>query len=130
MFKHWSAEPGRLVGPYARGAQGAAYSSNELTNLPAAHSIILPRVLMLSRAHLVDYASSKYAELRRYVDSNEVRPCTCPLPRGPRSSARLFRKERCDDLLLNVVAARTSPGSPLRVALPEKSISDYGLSCS
>ena len=48
----------------------------------------------------------------------------------PPSLIRLFRKERCDDLLLNVVAARTSPGSPLRVALPEKSISDYGLSCS
>ncbi|KAL8293011.1 hypothetical protein RQP46_000705 [Phenoliferia psychrophenolica] len=110
MYRYWSAEPERLVGPFVRATQGATYSSDELTKMPGStHSLVLPRVLMLSRAYLVQYASPGYTELRRIVDSDEA---------------------HCDDLLLNLVAAHTSPRPPLRIVLPERSVSDYGSTCA
>ncbi|KAK4705637.1 hypothetical protein P7C70_g578, partial [Phenoliferia sp. Uapishka_3] len=110
MFRYWSAEPWRLVGPFVRRNEGSEYVMDELTNVPGSvHTMVLPRVLMLSKAHLMEYAAPGIQPLRDGVDLDEA---------------------HSDDLLLNLVAARNAPRPPLRIALPEKSVSDYGTTCS
>ena len=102
MLSWWRAHPSRLITPFVRRITEETYVPDELMD-GSAYSAALPRALMLSREHLVRYASKQYAPLRQYV----------------------IEQKKGDDILMNAVAMHHTRLPPLRVLLPAGSIIDY-----
>ncbi len=108
MISWLRREPTRMVGPFVRRVEkGGRYVLDELLD-SSKYSVVLPRVLLVPRKLLENYATTGYSRQRGYVDSQEA---------------------HCDDILLNLVALETYRKPPLRVLLPEDAIVDLYDKC-
>ena len=79
----WSQKQDQLVGPFVRKNDGNKYIIDELYGHKY-YSMMLPRVMMLGKAHLKVYRTIKQ-EIRDYVDSQVA---------------------HCDDITMNVAVVR------------------------
>lgn len=106
LINWWSLYPDRLVGPFVRKNDGYKYVIDELFG-HTYFTFMLPRVMLLSRSHLMTYRMTQPA-VRQYVDKQAA---------------------HCDDIVLNLAVAHKTKKAPFRVLLPEDSIVDYYSTC-
>ena len=100
------SRPGYLVGPFVR-AVGPSfrYCMSEQTDTPKpGYAIVLPRVMVMRRDHLLAYAEAP-RDFLRFVD---------------------YEPAHSDDILLNLLAGQTNK---LRVILPKNTVIDYARLC-
>lgn len=81
----WSLHQDRLVGPFVRKNDGNKYVIDELFG-HTYYTLMLPRVILLSRKHLMTYRNIK-REIRQYVDDQSA---------------------HCDDIVMNVGVAHAT----------------------
>ncbi|KAI8808798.1 glycosyl transferase family 64 domain-containing protein [Cladochytrium replicatum] len=110
MLVHWLEDPMQIVGPFARQiSEDNQYIMDERFDDRATYSLILPRVMILNRRHLLLYRDSDFSSpLQGYVDSQEG---------------------HCDDIALNAMVAYTGKKPAFRVILPRQSVIDYYEEC-
>jgi hypothetical protein len=108
LLGYWISFKGtRLVGHFARVDENGKYIMSELLNKEA-YSMLLPRVLLLSRKWLEAYRDAD-EQHRSYVDTQEA---------------------HCDDILLNIIVSTISRAAPFRVQLPLDALDDYFAACA
>ncbi|KAI8799703.1 glycosyl transferase family 64 domain-containing protein [Cladochytrium replicatum] len=110
MLVHWLEDPTQIIGPFARQISADnQYIMDERFEDRATYSLILPRIMLLNRRHLLMYRDSDYSStLQSYVDSQEG---------------------HCDDITLNAIVAYTGKKPPFRVILPPQTVIDYYEEC-
>eukprot|EP00040_Diaphanoeca_grandis_P033268 m.203315 g.203315 ORF g.203315 m.203315 type:complete len:1072 (-) comp32852_c6_seq4:36-3251(-) len=106
LMNWWSLHPTQLIGPFVRKNDGTKYVIDELFGHKY-YTLMLPRVIMMSRMHLHTYRSIN-PDIRSYVDDQEA---------------------HCDDLVLNIAVASETKKPPFRVLLPVGSVTDYYSVC-
>lgn len=99
------SDSSRMVGQFARVNSVGTYVMSELHNQEP-YSMLLPRVLMLSKRWLHAYHNTDAKHIA-YVDSQAA---------------------HCDDVLLNMITSNAS-SAPLRVQLPPETLEDYYAAC-